>query len=126
MIRRGPALFACAALSACGGGGKQPPEVAERVWCSLGGSAHFAQECGLERLTEHGRAAFVLRHPDGKFRRLVASADGQQLLAADGADQSQSARKSGPEGERWEVILGDDRYVVPVQAPNTHTDAPQG
>lgn len=57
-----------------------------------------------------------MRHPDGKFRRLVASADSQNLLAADGADQSQSALK----GDRWEVILDDDRYVVPVKA-----DAPK-
>lgn len=125
MIRRSPILVALMALTACDSGGIEQQEVAEKVWCSLGGSAHFAQECGLERVMEEGRPAFVLRHPDGKFRRLVASADGQQLLAADGADQSQSARKSGPEGERWEVILGDDRYVVPVQAPNGHTDVPQ-
>jgi len=112
MSTRTSSLILLPLLAACGGGVAKPPEVAE-------------QECGLERVSEEGRAAFVLRHPDGKFRRLVASADGQQLLAADGADQSQSARKSGPEGERWEVILGDDRYVVPVQAPNGHTDVPQ-
>ena len=125
MSTRTSSLILLPLLAACGGGGAKPPEAAEQVWCSLGGSAHFAQECGLERVSEDGRPAFVLRHPDGKFRRLVASADGQQLLAADGADQSQSARKSGPEGERWEVILGDDRYVVPVQAPSGHTDVPQ-
>lgn len=125
MIRRAPILAVLIALTACDSGEIERQEAAEQVWCSLGGSAHFAQECGLERVLEEGRPAFVLRHPDGKFRRLVASADGQQLLAADGADQSQSARKSGPEGERWEVILGDDRYVVPVQAPNGHTDVPQ-
>lgn len=125
MIRCAPILAVLIALTACDSSGIERQEAAEQVWCSLGGSAHFAQECGLERVMEEGRPAFVLRHPDGKFRRLVASADGQQLLAADGADQSQSARKSGPEGERWEVILGDDRYVVPVQAPNGHTDVPQ-
>jgi hypothetical protein len=125
MIRRAPALWVLAALSACGGGVGEQPEPAEQVWCSLGGSQHFAQECEIERVNEDGRPAFVLRHPDGKFRRLVASADGQTLLAADGADQSQSARKAGPEGERWEVILGDDRYVVPVQAPGGQSDVPQ-
>ena len=42
-----------------------------------------------------------------------ASADLDDLLAADGADVTQSARKQ----DRYEVILGQDRYVVPVQAP---------
>ena len=38
--------------------------------------------------------------------------DGQNLLAADGADQTQSALK----GDRFEVILGPDRYVIPAKA----------
>lgn len=119
MIRAALLLLPLAALAACGDPAPDEGQVAasETIWCSLGGSQHFAQDCTLERGTEEGRAAFVVRHPDGKFRRLVASADGQTLLAADGADESQSARKTGEDGERWEVILGDDRYAVPVKAP---------
>lgn len=101
-------------LAACG---EKPGSAAEdrpieAVYCALGGSLEFTKDCTVERSAEAGRTAIVVRHPDGKFRRLIASADGQNLLAADGADQSQSALKDG----RWEVILGDDRYVIPVKA----------
>lgn len=118
MIRTALALLSLAALSACSDPAPGEGKVAdsETIWCGLGGATELAQGCTLERGTEEGRAAFVVRHPDGKFRRLVASADGQKLLAADGAEESQSALKS----DRWEVILGDDRYVVPVKA-----DAPK-
>ena len=98
----------------------EPSAASERIWCAAGGSSEFKQDCTVERSSENGRAVVVIRHDDGKFRRLLASEDGQTLLAADGADQSQSARKAAPEGERWEVILGDDRYIVPVKA-----DAPR-
>ncbi|MEA3264274.1 MAG: hypothetical protein U9R07_12415 [Pseudomonadota bacterium] len=105
-------------LTACGPAAEDaaPQAKAETIWCGLDGATELTQACTLERGNEEGRPAFVVRHPDGKFRRLVASADGQNLLAADGADQSQSALK----GDRWEVILGDDRYVVPVKV-----DAPK-
>ncbi len=114
MIRAALALLPLAALSACSDPAPGEGKVAtsETIWCGLGGATELAHDCTLERGSEAGRAAFVVRHPDGKFRRLVASPDGQNLLAADGADQSQSALK----GDRWEVILGDDRYVVPVKA----------
>ena len=118
MIRAALALLPLAVVSACSDPAPGEGKVAasETIWCGLNGATELAQDCTIERGTEAGRAAFVVRHPDGKFRRLVASADGQNLLAADGADQSQSALKT----DRWEVILGDDRYVVPVQA-----DAPK-
>jgi hypothetical protein len=115
-----PLLAACGSEPAALVAGEAPAEV---VWCSLGGSQHFARECSVERLMEAGRPAFVVRHPDGKFRRLVASADGQTLLAADGAEETQSARKTGQEGERWEVILEDDRYAIPVSAPDSGSGA---
>ena len=126
MIRATFALIPLALLSACNdpakGEGSGPAATiaaaatAETIWCALDGSKDFAQNCTLERGSDENSAAFVVRHPDGKFRRLVTSPDGQNLLAADGADQSQSARKQ----DRWEVILGDDRYVVPVKV-----DAPK-
>lgn len=118
MSTRISSLAVALLLTACGQAAEeaQPAVSAETIWCGLGGATELAQDCTLERGTEEGRPAFVVRHPDGKFRRLVASADSQSLLAADGADQSQSALK----GDRWEVILGDDRYVVPVKA-----DAPK-
>lgn len=123
MMRRAIALVPLAVLSACSdpAPGEGGAVASEQVWCSLGGAQDFTQDCTLERGTEEGRPAFVVHHPDGKFRRLLASADGQNLLAADGADQSQSALK----GDRWEVILGDDRYVVPVAIKPSQADAPR-
>ncbi len=114
MIKAAFAIFPLALLSACkdpapGEGGIAKSET---IWCAPDGSTEFKQDCALERGEEEGRPAFVIRHADGKFRRLVVSEDGQSLLAADGAQESQSALK----GDRWEVILGDDRYVVPVKA----------
>lgn len=113
---RAAPLAALLLLAAC-----QQPQAAtedgEPIWCSLAGAKEFKQDCTLERVEIDGKATFVIRHPDGAFHRLEASKDGQNLLAADGADVTQSARK----GDRFEVILGQDRYVVPVQAPGSAT-----
>lgn len=117
MYMRISSLVLLPLLAACGDEAAVAPAddpAAELIWCATDGSQEFVQNCGLERALEDGRPALVVRHPDGKFRRLLASVDGQSLLAADGAEQSQSARKADAKGERWEVILGDDRYVVPV------------
>lgn len=118
MTRAAFVILPLALLSACkdpapGEGGVAK---SDNIWCAPAGASEFKQDCALERGTEEGLETFVVRHPDGKFRRLIASEDGQNLFSADGAEQSQSARK----GDRWEVILGDDRYVVPVKA-----DAPR-
>lgn len=90
----------------------------EPIYCALDGASQFKPDCRLERTVIDDQPVFVVRHPDGGFRRLLASKDGQHLEAADGADASQSARK----GDRYEVILGDDKYVIPVAAP-AKTDA---
>lgn len=101
-------------LSACSGGdGGEPLPEGEPVFCALAGSQQFTDQCRVERSTVDAAKIIVVRHPDGGFRRLEVSADGQNLLAADGADQSQSALK----GDRYEVILGDDRYVIPANPP---------
>lgn len=81
------------------------------VLCALDGATEFSATCRAERSTADNTQNIVVRHPDGGFRRFEISNDGQNLLAADGADQSQSARK----GDRFEVILGSNRYVIPVQ-----------
>ncbi len=104
-------------LSACSPGGEDAPEAPqERIACAVGGAAEFTEDCALERSTLEGAQVLIVRHPDGGFRRLEVSQDGQTLLAADGAEVTQSARK----GDRWEVILGEHRYVIPVKA-----DAPR-
>ena len=101
-------------LAACssGGGSKAVSQDAESIACALGGSLQFKPDCTAERSTSDGAQVIVVRLPDGAFHRFEVSKDGQQLLAADGADQSQSALK----GDRFEVILGSDRFVIPAHA----------
>ena len=103
-------LAACAALAACSSPADEDPVHGDPVYCALGGAQEFKADCRAERAQVDGVSVIVVRHPDGAFRRLEVSEDGQHLLAADGADASQSARK----GDRFEVILGADRYVIPV------------
>jgi hypothetical protein len=111
------AVLLVLALAACSPGSEAAPETPqERIACAVGGVAEFTEDCTLERGIAEGAQALVVRHPDGGFRRLEVSQDGQNLLAADGAEVTQSARK----GDRWEVILGEHRYVIPVKA-----DAPR-
>ncbi len=113
-MRAGAAILLIAALavSACGQGESADGPVGEAILCSLGGAKDFKPHCQLERSVIDGAQVFIVRHPDGAFRRMQVSADGQNLLAADGADETQSALKEG----RYEVILGPDRYVIPAEA----------
>ncbi len=112
-MRRSAAILLTLSLAACGkAGGDELLPKGETVLCSLGGAKDFKPHCQLERSVVDGVQVFIVRHPDGAFRRLQVSADGQNLLAADGADETQSALKEG----RYEVILGPDRYVIPAEA----------
>ena len=104
----------CAALllSACSQDGTSPPSGGATIACALGGSQQFKPDCTAERSLADGAQVIVVRLPGGGFHRLGVSKDGQHLTAADGADQSQSALK----GDRFEVILGQDRFVIPAKA----------
>lgn len=106
MRRTGAVL--CLILFGCGQADDAP--AGEPITCALAGASGFAPACRAERAVIDGRPAVVVHHPDGGFRRLVLSADRQHLEAADGADEAQSARK----GDRYEVIVGGDKYVIPV------------
>ena len=112
MRRGGLAAVLALALAACGQSESAKAPAGEAIQCSLGGARDFKPNCQLERSVIDGAQVFIVRHPDGAFRRMQVSADGQNLLAADGADETQSALK----GDRYEVILGPDRYVIPAQA----------
>ncbi|HEX4847901.1 MAG TPA: hypothetical protein VFV30_07130 [Novosphingobium sp.] len=119
---RAAALALTLTVAACSGApAGDPLPQGEEVFCALGGSQEFKAQCRVERTAVDGAKVIVVRHPDGGFRRLEVSKDGQNLLAADGADQSQSALK----GDRYEVILGDDRYVIPANPPAAGDAAPK-
>ncbi|WP_296676560.1 hypothetical protein [Novosphingobium sp.] len=109
-MRAARGLLVAALLAGCSE--TQAADDGEVITCALGGSGEFKPACRLERTVIDSQSVFVVRHPDGAFRRLVVTADGQHLDAADGADASQSALK----GDRFEVILGGDKYVIPVKA----------
>jgi len=105
----GPILL----LAACSKGGvSAPAEEGESIACALAGSLQFKPDCTIERSGADSAQVIVVRLPDGAFHRFEVSKDGQQLLAADGADQSKSALK----GDRFEVLLGPDRFVIPAHA----------
>ena len=101
-------------LAACSSGGssKAAAQDGESIACALGGSLQFKPDCTIERSEADGAQVIVVRLPEGGFHRFEVSKDGQQLFAADGADQTQSALK----GDRFEVILGQDRFVIPAHA----------
>ena len=101
-------------LAACspGTGNKAAAQEGETIACALGGTQQFKPDCTVERSMAEGAQVIVVRLPEGGFHRLEVSKDGQELLAADGADQSTSALK----GDRFEVILGQDRFVIPAHA----------
>ena len=110
-MKRG-AICAVLLLAACSKGGVAKNPDGETSACALAGSQQFKPACTVERSLANGAQVIVVRLPDGGFHRLEVSKDGQNLNAADGADQSQSALK----GDRFEVILGQNRFVIPATA----------
>lgn len=79
------------------------------IACAPGGATTFAPDCGLDRMTTARGTVLVLRHPDGGFRRLLASKDG--LVAADGAEP---AKVTKLDKGMIEVALGTNRYRLPA------------
>ena len=83
------------------------------VECALDGSTRFVTDCKLERVRESGRELWVVRHPDGGFRRFVLGADGRSLAAADGAFVAGGVLAHGV----FTVSLAGDVYRLPVNPP---------
>jgi hypothetical protein len=109
-------------LGACsaGEGGEALPE-GEPVFCALAGSQQFKDQCRVERSTVEGAKVIVVRHPDGGFRRLEVS----QGRAEPAGRRWRGSEPVGAEGRRYEVILGDDRYVIPANPPAAGDAAPK-
>ena len=96
-------LVALLLLSACG---SNAAEAENRIECALDGSAAFERVCTVER----SDGLVTVRSPSGSFRRLVATADGSGVMAADGAE---AATVKAVEGNVLEVSIGADRYRLP-------------
>lgn len=86
------------------------PDVAEQggqpVECALGNSADFRHGCRLVEIAGKGATYFIVRHPDGGFRRLELADSETGFVAGDGAAASSSAR----EGDYVILSVGGDRY----------------
>src|SRR5687768_1795828 len=91
-------------------GGAPPADDDSRIECALAGASRFSRDCWLER----DGWEYVVRHPDGGFRRLewFAIRGGRVLDTSDGAERVRMEVR----GDDWEVVVGNDRYLIPRQA----------
>ena len=117
-MRQAGTLVLVAVLSACSGGGQADDEqasgkqAADRVRCALAGAANFAPDCSREIAQGLGGEVWVIRHPDGGFRRFVLIEDGARIATADGSEEVQTDRV----GADLEVQVAGNRYLFPAAA----------
>jgi hypothetical protein len=91
-------------LAGCGRSAPEAPlESGEDILCVLAGEV---QTCNVER----SGANLLVRHPDGRFRKLVI--EGTRVETADGAQPATNA----PAGDSVRVTVGEDSYVIPLDA----------
>jgi hypothetical protein len=83
----------------------------DRIECATGGEDTLERVCTLERQSNAEGIILVLRAPDGGFRRLRVTSDGQGVVAADGAEPA-LVTPLGP--DLIEVAIGRDRYRLPA------------
>lgn len=118
---RVPVLLPLLLLAACskggsgsagGGGGLAGTD--SPVPCALAGARDFAPDCRQEVTKRDGEEIWVVRHPDGGFRRFVIIDNGTRIATADGVEEVEAKRV----GSELEVRVGNDRYRFPA-APET-------
>lgn len=103
--------FAGMALTGCRREDSPPVNPNSLVDCRPVGASAFAHECTVERTQGPDGTILTLRHPDGGFRRLLVTGNGQGVTAADGAEPAE-VRMSG--SKAIEVSLAGDRYRLPA------------
>ncbi len=84
------------------------------IECALAGAADFARVCSVERTAQAGGVIVTVRHPDGGFRRFLASYDdidgpGGPVDKFDTFDGAQRAVVTTTQAHT-DVSVGDDRY----------------
>lgn len=101
-------------LAACWRGETQPQASpgATRIECALGEGAAFGPDCLVEKIVGEQGGEFVVRHPDGGFRRFRIAEDRAGLIAIDGADEAANALIGEP--SMLQVSVGFDRYRFPA------------
>ena len=112
MSTRTSSFAALALLAACSPGatGAPPPDEDSLIECALAGAGAFSRDCSVERGREDGALVLTVRHPDGGFRRFLATDDGTGLAPADGAEPATVTLRE----EGIEVAVGADRYRFPA------------
>jgi glucose/arabinose dehydrogenase len=108
------------ALAACGDAGSQPAskdtaaaaaeDAAKTIPCALGTAAEFKPVCNVEETTADKQLYWIVRHPDGGFRRFQMIDNGTRIATADGADEVAMTRDGG----EFIVSVGADRYRFPA------------
>jgi hypothetical protein len=110
-------LLLALALASCSrgeGGGEAAKQAAadgnDRVPCALDGATDFAPACTREVTKGLDGEVWVVRHPDGGFRRFVLIDQGTRIATADGAEEVQTDRR----GAELEVRVARNRYLFPA------------
>jgi len=124
------ALVLVAALAACSRGEQASGSAAKQatapedgsVRCALGGARDFTPDCIREVTKGPDGEIWIVRHPDGGFRRFVLIDNGTRIATADGADEVQAERI----GADLEVRVAGERYRFPAapEAPAAPSHAP--
>ncbi|WP_095010952.1 hypothetical protein [Tsuneonella mangrovi] len=114
MIRSLAALGLVALLAACNRGDPQPQAEpgAKRIECALGPGSTFSPACLVEKTEGEQGPEFVVRHPDGSFRRLRIAPDRSGMMAISGAADAVNELVGNP--KVLQVTVGDDRYRFPA------------
>lgn len=123
---RSAALLLAVLLAACSRGEQAAGAAAQgtaaqpddRIRCALGGAKNFAPACTREVTQGADGETWIVRHPDGGFRRFALIEGGTRIAAADGADEVQAQRV----GADLEVQVAGERYLFPA-APETKAPA---
>lgn len=91
-----------------------PAEVKEdnRIRCQVSGMKDFAPVCTRERASGPDGPIWIIRHPDGGFRRFVLLDKGMRIATADGAEEVKAEQR----GAFLEVRVADDRYLIAAAA----------
>ena len=107
-------VFCVLALSACGKGEEQPQAGAgaTRIDCALGEGSEFGPDCLVEKVAGEQGSEYVVRHPDGGFRRLRIAEDRAGMVAVDGAEEAVNELIGSP--PVLQVTIGADRYRFPA------------
>jgi hypothetical protein len=101
------------ALAGCGGATQpQAQPDSKRIECALGDGSLFGPDCLVEKVAGEQGPEFVVRHPDGGFRRLRIADDRSGMVAIDGADTAVNERVGTP--PVLQVTVGPDRYRFPA------------